>query len=60
VLTSLLLEWGTPGWLLLGGATVVASYAMGPAVRRAAGAGRETDEEAGDAGEVNRQPALAS
>ncbi|WP_373283237.1 hypothetical protein [Streptomyces prunicolor] len=60
VLTSLLLEWGTPRWLLLGGATVVASYAMGPAVRRAAGAGREAGEEAGDAGEANRQPALAS
>ncbi|MFF4256434.1 MFS transporter [Streptomyces sp. NPDC001663] len=37
VLTSLLVGWGTPGWLLLGGATVVASYAMGPAARRAAG-----------------------
>ncbi|MGI5456189.1 MFS transporter [Streptomyces sp. CA-249302] len=37
VLTSLLVGWGTPGWLLLGGVTVVASYAMGPATRRAAG-----------------------
>ncbi|MCX5422048.1 MFS transporter [Streptomyces sp. NBC_00078] len=37
VLTSLLVEWGTPGWLLLGALTVVASYAMGPATRRAAG-----------------------
>ncbi|MEU6258697.1 MFS transporter [Streptomyces sp. NPDC047043] len=37
VLTSLLVGWGTPGWLLLGGVTVVASYAMGPAARRAAG-----------------------
>ncbi|WP_329337212.1 MFS transporter [Streptomyces sp. NBC_00663] len=34
VLTTLLLGWGTAGWLLLGGATLVASYAMGPAVRR--------------------------
>ncbi len=51
---------GTPGWLLLGGATVVASYAMGPAVRRAAAAGRETDEEADAAGGINRRPALAS
>ena len=42
VLTSLLLEWGTPGWLLLGGATVAASYAMGPATRRAARAGEVT------------------
>ena len=36
VLTTLLVEWGTPGWLLLGGVTLVASYAMGPATRRAA------------------------
>ncbi|WP_405616175.1 MFS transporter [Streptomyces sp. NBC_00076] len=35
VLTSLLVGWGTPGWLLLGGATLAASYAMGPATRRA-------------------------
>ncbi|MFF9406112.1 MFS transporter [Streptomyces anandii] len=43
VLTSLLVEWGTPGWLLLGGATLAASYAMGPLARRAAGrAGRPT------------------
>ncbi|MDQ0582072.1 MFS transporter [Streptomyces rishiriensis] len=41
VLTWLLVEWGTPGWLLLGGAMVAASYAMGPAARRAA-AGRTT------------------
>jgi MFS family permease len=37
VLTTLLVEWGTPGWLLLGGVTLAASYAMGPAARRAAG-----------------------
>ncbi|GHE82835.1 MFS transporter [Streptomyces spiralis] len=36
VLTSLLVQWGTPGWLLLGGATAAASYAMGPVTRRAA------------------------
>ncbi|MDX3454190.1 MFS transporter [Streptomyces sp. ME02-8801-2C] len=36
VLTTLLVGWGTPGWLLLGGATLIASYAMGPAARRAA------------------------
>ncbi|MFF4562634.1 MFS transporter [Streptomyces sp. NPDC001435] len=41
VLTSLLVEWGTPGWLLLGGATLAASYAMGPATRRAAGRASE-------------------
>lgn len=34
VLTTLLVGWGTAGWLLLGGATLVASYAMGPAARR--------------------------
>ncbi|WP_405886908.1 MFS transporter [Streptomyces longwoodensis] len=37
VLTSLLVEWGTPGWLLLGAVTLGASYAMGPAARRAEG-----------------------
>ena len=36
VLTTLLVEWGTPGWLLLGAVTLGASYAMGPATRRAA------------------------
>jgi MFS family permease len=36
VLTWLLVEWGTPGWLLLGAAMVAASHAMGPAARRAA------------------------
>ncbi|MDX3113383.1 MFS transporter [Streptomyces scabiei] len=41
VLTWLLVEWGTPGWLLLGAAMVAASYAMGPAARRAA-VGRTT------------------
>ncbi|MEU0118222.1 MFS transporter [Streptomyces bobili] len=40
VLTTLLLQWGTPGWLLLGGLILAASYAMGPAARWAA-AGRE-------------------
>jgi hypothetical protein len=53
MLTSLLLEWGTPGWLLLGGATLVASYAMGPAARRAAGRAAEADE-------AIRPPALVS
>ncbi|MFD7258602.1 MFS transporter [Streptomyces sp. NPDC059874] len=35
VLTSLLLVWGIPGWLLLGALLLGASYGMGPAVRRA-------------------------
>jgi MFS family permease len=51
LLTWLLVEWGTPGWLLLGGVTLTASYAMGPAARRAS-AGRATAEV--------RQPTLAS
>ncbi|WP_372444893.1 MFS transporter [Streptomyces coffeae] len=33
LLTALLVTWGVPGWLLLGGLFVAASYAMGPAVR---------------------------
>lgn len=36
VLTTLLVGWGTPGWLLLGGLMLGASYGMGPAVRWAA------------------------
>ncbi|GHC76524.1 MFS transporter [Streptomyces flavofungini] len=36
ILTALLVEWGTPGWLLLGGAVLAASYAMGPVARWAA------------------------
>ncbi|MCX5192736.1 MFS transporter [Streptomyces sp. NBC_00249] len=46
LLTALLLLWGVPGWLLLGGLLLAASYAMGPAVRRArstAGTGRAPD-----------------
>ncbi|MFI6009292.1 MFS transporter [Streptomyces sp. NPDC051243] len=49
LLTTLLVEWGTPGWLLLGGATLAASYGMGPAARWAAG--RRAEETVG-------QPAL--
>ncbi|MFF5705007.1 MFS transporter [Streptomyces sp. NPDC012794] len=33
LLTTLLLPWGIPGWLLLGGLLLAASYAMGPAAR---------------------------
>ncbi|WP_258565950.1 MFS transporter [Streptomyces parvulus] len=36
LLTSLLVEYGTPGWLILGAAFLLASAAMGPAVRWAA------------------------
>lgn len=53
VLTALLVEWGTPGWLLLGGAMLAASYAMGPAARAARRAHRcredEGEDERGDA-----------
>ncbi|MEU9912084.1 MFS transporter [Streptomyces sp. NPDC051001] len=35
VVTTLLIGWGTAGWLLLGGVTLLASYAMGPVARRA-------------------------
>ncbi|MES5819130.1 MFS transporter [Streptomyces sp. RG80] len=34
VVTTLLIGWGTAGWLLLGGVTLLASYAMGPVARR--------------------------
>lgn len=43
VLTSLLLLWGIPGWLLLGAVLLAASYAMGPAVRRAGAVHRGTE-----------------
>ncbi|WP_327280041.1 MULTISPECIES: MFS transporter [unclassified Streptomyces] len=42
VLTSLLLLWGIPGWLLLGAVLLAASYGMGPAVRRAGAVHRGT------------------
>ncbi|MFH8770940.1 MFS transporter [Streptomyces sp. NPDC017958] len=37
VVTSLLMGWGTPGWLLLGALMPAAACAMGPAARWAAG-----------------------
>ncbi|MEW2418865.1 MFS transporter [Streptomyces sp. NPDC046866] len=60
VLTSLLLVWGIPGWLLLGAVLLAASYAMGPAVRwaqagrgdaRPAGAGVRAGEAGARAGQ---------
>ena len=33
LLTTVVLGWGSIGWLLVGGLFVVAGYAMGPAVR---------------------------
>lgn len=33
LLTTLLIGWGTPGWLVLGGLFLLAGLAMGPAVR---------------------------
>ncbi|WP_330261245.1 MFS transporter [Streptomyces sp. NBC_00539] len=43
LLTSLLLVWGIQGWLLLGAVLAVASYAMGPAVRRAGAVHRRSE-----------------
>ncbi|MEV6181308.1 MFS transporter [Streptomyces sp. NPDC052015] len=43
LLTWLLVEWGTPGWLLLGTLTLAASYSIGPAARRAAATTRAGD-----------------
>jgi hypothetical protein len=40
LLTWLLVDGGTPGWLALGAVMLAASYAMGPATRHALG-GRE-------------------
>jgi MFS family permease len=33
VVTTLLVNWGAPGWLVLGGVFLVAGLLMGPAVR---------------------------
>ncbi|WP_413252114.1 MFS transporter [Streptomyces caniferus] len=33
LLTALLVTWGVPGWLVLGGVFLAAGFAMGPAVR---------------------------
>ncbi|MGW8884544.1 MFS transporter [Streptomyces sp. NPDC055749] len=35
LLTTLLIRWGTPGWLVLGGLFLLPALAMGPAVRHA-------------------------
>ncbi|MFJ9865543.1 hypothetical protein [Streptomyces sp. NPDC101165] len=50
VVTSLLLGWGTPGWLLLGALMPAAACAMGPAARRAAGRAERTVTEPALAG----------
>lgn len=42
LLTTLIVTWGTPGWLLLGVLFVAAAFAMGPAVRWAERGQRET------------------
>jgi hypothetical protein len=35
VYTYLAMEWGTPGWLVIGGIVVLATLAMGPSSRAA-------------------------
>lgn len=50
VLITLLIDWGTPGWLVLGGLFLLAGQAMRPAVRWAERLGRATAE-AGAPGE---------
>jgi MFS family permease len=51
-LTWLLVEWGMPGWLLLGGVTLAASYAMGPTARWAAAGQRGVGVAGGEVEEV--------
>jgi MFS family permease len=46
LVTTLVLGWGTAGWLLLGGVFVLAAVAMGPAVRWAAGTRQAVPEPA--------------
>jgi len=48
VLTTLLVGWGKPGWLLLGGLMLGASYGMGPATRWAARAATQSLMAAGN------------
>lgn len=48
VLTALLVDWGTPGWLLLGGLMLAASYGMGPATKWAATRGAVTAQDEQD------------
>ncbi|MFI0900473.1 MFS transporter [Streptomyces sp. NPDC020983] len=58
VLTTLLLDWGPPGWLLLGALTAAAAHATGPAARWAArgGAARDGGGAVPDAGPL--EPAV--
>lgn len=51
VLTTLLLDWGTPGWLLFGTLIAVAAFATGPAARWAERC-RPAGGAAGDRGPV--------
>ncbi|MFI6444501.1 MFS transporter [Kitasatospora sp. NPDC050543] len=52
LLTALLLTWGVPGWLLLGGLFLAAGCAMGPAVRWAEQNRRHMPPETAAPGEV--------
>lgn len=53
LLTALLVDWGTPGWAVLGGLILAASYAMGPAARRSARQRDAEDGAARSAGDVD-------
>lgn len=59
VLTALLVDWGTPGWLLLGGLMLGASYGMGPAARRAAARGAAAPRDGRNGRRAEAVPARA-
>ncbi|MEV0321499.1 MFS transporter [Streptomyces sp. NPDC050658] len=60
LLTSLLVTWGVPGWLLLGGVLLIASLAMGPAVRRAQSSGSVRRTPTVSSPSAARRPGAAS
>ncbi|NBE85184.1 MFS transporter [Micromonospora rubida] len=60
VLTTLIIGWGAPGWLLLGGLFVAAASAMGPAVRWAERSAEPVDGDGGRPRCRMLQPTLTS
>ncbi|MEU0301292.1 MFS transporter [Streptomyces sp. NPDC006175] len=54
LVTALVVTWGVPGWLLLGGLFVAAGYAMGPAVRWAEAGRPGRVPESGTRGDLSR------